>query len=158
MTGIAVAGLGWDGHYYIFDSQGDRWSPKTWASLAVHLYGQYRCDKLIGESNYGGEMVKTTIQTVWREGVPGYVFAGELPFEFVTATRGKTVRADPIASLYEQHLVHHVGIFTELEDQMCTFPIENDRDDLVDALVWALYYLSTPVQVQSLAMSRVRGW
>lgn len=64
----------------------------------------------------------------------------------VRASRGKTVRAEPIAALYEQNLVHHVGIFKDAEEQMCAFPIENEHDDLVDAVVYGLSELAGPVR------------
>ena len=66
--------------------------------------------------------------------------------EAIRASRGKTLRAEPIAALYEQGRVHHIGVFSDAEDQMCAFPVANEHDDLVDALVYALSDLSNQGQ------------
>jgi phage terminase large subunit-like protein len=79
--------------------------------------------------------------------------------ERVVASRGKAIRAEPIASLYEQGRVHHVGLFPDLEDQMCSFPLEGSEDDELDAAVWALTALSgTPQVFPYLYVGRVSGW
>src|SRR4051794_33743468 len=95
-------------------------------------------------------MVIATIEGIW----PG------APVERVTASRGKAIRAEPIASLYEQGRVHHVGLFPEFEDQMCAFPVESSEDDELDAAVWALTELSAQTQeiVPILYVGRVSGW
>jgi hypothetical protein len=93
-----------------------------------------RADRIVAEVNYGGGMVEATIRMV----DPG------VPFTSVTASRGKVARAEPIAALYEQGRVHHLGSYPELEDQMCGFTTAFDRRTAgyspgrVDALVWAL--------------------
>lgn len=127
-TGICVAGKGIDGDWYVLHVAGYRLSPHGWASRAVDLYDQFQADRIVAETNNGGDMVLATLANV-RDG---------LPLAKITATRGKVVRAEPIAMLYEQGRVHHVGAFPECEDQMCTFPVANTNDDQVDALVWAL--------------------
>ena len=131
-TGICVAGLGDDGEYYVLHGYGYRLSPQGWATRALDLYDQYEADRIIGEVNNGGEMVESTVRNV-RE---------EAPFTQIHASRGKALRAEPIAALYEQNRVHHVGIHPELEEQMCTFPVANEHDDIIDALVYALTELS----------------
>jgi phage terminase large subunit-like protein len=68
------------------------------------------------------------------------------------------MRAEPIAALYEQHLVHHNGIFSDLEDQMTSFPVEVERLDLIDALVWGLTFIDTNTSFLSLATGRAKGW
>lgn len=79
--------------------------------------------------NNGGEMIEDTIKTI----------RARIPYRAVHASRGKAIRAEPIASLYEQGRVHHVGAFTEMEDQMCTWTPESDiSPDRMDAVVWAL--------------------
>lgn len=127
-TGIAAAGLGEDGQYYVLHGYGYRLSPDGWARRALDLYDQYQADRIIAERNNGGEMVEATIRNVRLDA----------PLETIVASRGKAVRAEPIAALYEQGRVHHVGLLPELEAQMCAFPVASEHDDMVDALVYAL--------------------
>jgi predicted phage terminase large subunit-like protein len=131
-TGIAVGGLGPDGDYYMLGVDGYRLPPQQWAMKAIELYDRWSADKIVCEVNNGGDMVVETINRVC-EGLGRTVNV-----EAIHASRGKTLRAEPIAALYEQGRVHHVGVFAEAEDQMCSFPIANEHDDLVDALVYVL--------------------
>ena len=131
-TGIAVAGKGMDGRFYVLHGFGYKLSPNGWANKAIDLYDQYEADKVIAEINNGGEMVSSTIRQVNKD----------IPLKTIHASRGKTVRAEPVAALYEQGKVSHVGVFPELEDQMCSFPVANEYDDMVDAVVYALTELS----------------
>ncbi len=138
-TGIAVAALGSNGDYYALHIEGYRRSPLGWARLAVDLYDQYQADRMVGEINNGGEMVESNIRTVRQD----------IALKTIHASRGKKVRAEPIAALYEQGRVHHVGTAMErAEEQMCTFgaldlsKTNDDHDDMVDALVYALTELS----------------
>ena len=103
---------------------------------ALEFYDNWQADKIVAEVNNGGDMVVETVKRVC-EGLNRSV-----NIEAIRASRGKTVRAEPIAALYEQGRVHHVGVFSEAEEQMCSFPIANEHDDLVDALVYALSDLS----------------
>jgi predicted phage terminase large subunit-like protein len=130
-TAITVAGKGIDGECYVLESVGMRTSPDGWARRAVDLYDRYRADRVVAEINQGGEMVEATLRQV-RLG---------LPVKVIRASRGKTVRAEPIAALYEQGRVHHVGEFADTEQQMCTFPVASDFDDRVDSLVYAVQEL-----------------
>ena len=136
-TAIAVAGIGSDGEYYVLSIMGYRLPPQQWAMKAIEIYDYWQADKIVAEVNNGGDMV---IETVKRtcEGMG----RSAINVEAIRASRGKTLRAEPIAALYEQGRVHHVGIFLEAEDQMCSFPIANEHDDLVDATVYALSDLS----------------
>ncbi|KKK97889.1 hypothetical protein LCGC14_2648230, partial [marine sediment metagenome] len=127
-TGIAVAGLGADGHFYVQHIGGYRLSPRGWASRAVDFYDEFIADEILGESNNGGEMVESTIDTI----------RPYLPIRLIHASRGKRVRAQPVASQYEKGIVHHVGVFAEAEDQMCSFPISNELDDQIDVAVYAV--------------------
>ena len=127
-TGIAVVGLGKDGHYYIFSVAGYKLSPDGWARQAVNAYDQWEADRIIGEVNNGGEMVESTIRSV----------SDTVPFKSIHASRGKVLRAEPVAALYEQGKVHHVGIFEAAEEQMCAFPVSNEHDDLVDAITYGV--------------------
>lgn len=127
-TGITVAGWGDDGHYYVLHCRGYRLSPLGWASRAVDLYDQHQADLILGETNNGGEMVESTIYQVRQAA----------PFKMIHASRGKALRAEPVASLYEKGMVHHVGIHAEAEEQMCSFPVASEHDDMVDSLVFAI--------------------
>ena len=133
-TGIIAVGEGDDRDWYVLDDRSLIASPDAWARAAVKCYHDNKADRLIAETNNGGEMVELTIRNVDRN----------VSFEAVTASRGKMIRAEPIAALYEQGRVHHVGSFPALEDQMCdydplTSPFSPDR---MDALVWAMTKLS----------------
>jgi phage terminase large subunit-like protein len=134
-TGIIVAGLGVDGYGYVIDDLSCRLSPMGWARRALSGYDLHDGDAIVVETNQGGDMVKQTLQAV-RNGVPVIE---------VHASRGKVTRAEPIAALYEQSRIRHVGAHPGLEDQMVLFTpygIEgNTTGDRVDALVWALTQL-----------------
>jgi predicted phage terminase large subunit-like protein len=130
-TGLAVAGKSWDGDYYVLHALGYRLAPAAWAARAVDLYDQYQADRIVAEVNNGGDMVMQNIATVPHD-------AGYVPVTAIHASRGKLLRADPVLSLYEQGHVHHVGMLAEAEDQMCSWPVEAEHDDIVDALVYAL--------------------
>lgn len=127
-TAVAVAGLGEDGHYYVLAVDGYHLTPHGWASRAIDAYDAHRADALIAETNNGGEMVVATLKSV----------RASLPVRTVTATRGKALRAEPVAALYEQGRVHHVGRLERAEEQMTAFPVASEHDDRVDALVYAL--------------------
>lgn len=133
-TGIIVAGLGQDGHGYVLADLSLRATPDAWGRAAVEAYHAYRADRIIGEVNNGGEMIEHVIRTV----------DGSVPYKAVRASRGKVARAEPVAALDEQGRVHHVGVFPELEDQMCALNSDFSRSsagfspDRVDARVWAL--------------------
>lgn len=133
-TGIVVAAKGDDGAFYVLADRTCKMSPDGWARRAVIALDEFSGDRIVAEVNNGGDMVELTVRTV-RAGVP---------YKAVRASRGKRVRAEPIAALYEQGKVHHVGALPELEDQMCSFlPEGNEKSpDRVDALVWALTELS----------------
>jgi len=131
-TGIVVAGMGEDGRGYVLEDGTCRTSPNGWARQAVALFDLYEADCIVGETNQGGDMVEATVKSV----------RADLPFREVTATRGKWVRAEPIAALYEQGRVSHVGAFAPLEDEMVAFGPDGMADgaspDRLDALVWAM--------------------
>jgi predicted phage terminase large subunit-like protein len=133
-TGLIVAGRDADGRGFVLEDQSGRYQPIEWARLAISLYRKYKADRIVAEVNNGGEMVEATIRMV----------DANVSYSPVRATRGKVVRAEPIAALYEQGKIYHVGAFAVLEDQMCAFTTDFDRKvagfspDRVDALVWAL--------------------
>ena len=133
-TGIVVAGLAHDGQVYVLDDLSGRMSPRAWALKAIAAYKKFAADRIVAEINNGGDMVEATLRSV----------QGDAPFRAVRASRGKAVRAEPVAALYEQGRVHHVGGFATLEDQLCGFTADFDRGaagtspDRLDALVWAV--------------------
>ncbi len=128
--GIIVAGLGSDGRGYVLADVTTRGGPHQWAARAVAVYDRYEADAIVVEINQGGAMVRHTLQTV----------RPNLSIIEVRATRGKHVRAEPIAALYTMGRISHAGVFPELEDQMCLMTaggFEGDGSpDRVDALVW----------------------
>lgn len=131
-TGIVAVGRSMDDHYYVLDDKTQRASPHGWASAAVTLYHLLGADRIVAETNQGGQMVESTLRTV----------DANIPYRAVHATRGKLTRAEPIAALYEQGKVHHVGMFPQLEDQLCEWePGISESPDRVDALVWATHDL-----------------
>ena len=128
-TGIVACGIGDDGHGYVLEDRSMRGSPNEWASEAVACYHRLKADRIVAEANQGGDMVRHTLDTVERG----------VPIRLVHASRGKRVRAEPIAALYEQGRVHHLGMFADLEDQLCSWvPDLSPSPDRLDALVWAL--------------------
>ena len=106
--------------------------PGTWGKVAVNAYERHSADCIVAEKNYGGEMVWFTIQTAKQD----------VPFRYVTATRGKVVRAEPVSALYEAGKVVHVGYFQDLEDELfgfSTFGYIGDKSpNRADALVWLI--------------------
>jgi phage terminase large subunit-like protein len=132
-TGIIVAAKDFQGHGYVLSDVSGHYQPHEWARAAITECTERRADRIVAEINNGGEMVEHTIRMI----------EPNVPFRAVHASRGKVVRAEPVSALYEQGRVHHVGMFPQLEDQMCSFVIDYDRSrdgspDRVDALVWAL--------------------
>lgn len=147
-TGICVAGKGMDGKYYIREMKGIKESPAGWAKEVIKLYEKYFAGRIIAESNNGGEMVEHTIRTV----------SVDAPIKLISASKGKLKRAEPIAALYEKGKVVHVGRFAEGEKQMTIFRnLPNEKNDIVDAMVWALTELSGE-EAQPFAPPRVGGY
>jgi hypothetical protein len=128
-VGLVVVGIDAQKHGYVLADHSGRYSPETWGSKAVALYRQFKADRIIAESNFGGAMVESTIRVVDRSA----------PVKLLHASRGKQARAEPVAALYEQGRMHHCGTFIGLEDEMVTWvPLESsDSPNRVDALVWA---------------------
>lgn len=137
-TGIIVAGKGEDGLGYVLRDASGRLSPNAWAEKAIQQYLRLRADLIVAEVNNGGDMVGNTIKTV-KAMIDGVEVTGTtIPFKAVHATRGKAVRAEPVAALYEQGKILHVPGMPDLEDQLCTWvPGDDKSPDRLDALVWA---------------------
>jgi phage terminase large subunit-like protein len=129
-TGIVVVAKGFDGRGYVLADRSCRISPDQWARRAIDAYKEFRADRIIAETNNGGDLVERVIRTV----------DPNVSYKSVHASRGKRTRAEPVAALYEQGRVSHVGEHAELEDQMVVFvPDQSEGSpDRVDALVWGL--------------------
>lgn len=135
--GIVAAGLSGEGGIYVIaDDTIAGATPAAWAAKAIALFHRCEADALVVEVNQGGEMVKTVIKEV----------DASVPVTPVRATRGKWLRAEPVAALYEQGRVRHAGSFAALEDEMCDFGVgglsSGRSPDRLDALVWAISSLA----------------
>ncbi len=131
--GIVAAGVDDDGKVFVLaDESAAGLSPLAWASRAIALYRRLDADRIVVEVNQGGEMVRAVLSET----------DASVPVSEVRATRGKRLRAEPVAALYEQGRVAHVGAFALLEDEMADFGadgLSNGRSpDRLDALVWAI--------------------
>jgi phage terminase large subunit-like protein len=127
-TGIIVAGADGDGQGYVLDDLTCKLAPDGWARRVLHAYRKWGAGRVVAEANQGGRLVETVLRTVETS----------LPITLVHASHGKQIRAEPIAAVYEQGKVHHVGAFPELEDELCTWiPGQASSPDRLDALVWA---------------------
>jgi phage terminase large subunit-like protein len=133
-TGIIVAGVDDRDHVYVVEDVSVRASPDTWARRALAAYAAHAADVLVAEGNQGGELVTFTLHTV----------DPTVPVQLIHASRGKRTRAEPVAALYEQGRVHHVGAFPGLEDQLCLWDATagDVSPDRLDALVWAVTELA----------------
>ena len=132
-TGIVVVGKDAAGHLYVLGDYSIRGTPLDWARQVAWAVDKHGADRVVGEVNNGGDLVEVNLRTVSKN----------LPFKKVSASRGKYIRAEPIASLYEQGKVHHVGTFPALEDQMCEWVPGDRSPDRLDALVWAITELAS---------------
>lgn len=135
-VGITVDGLGTDGVAYLLEDLTVKGGPSTWGAVAVQAYMRHQADVIVGETNFGGGMVKFVVQAA-------AIKAGtRVNFKMVTASRGKTQRAEPFEPLYEQGKVRHVGLFAKLEDELCAFSTSGytgpRSPNRADAHIWAL--------------------
>lgn len=149
-TGIIVAGKDTAGRGYVLADLSCRLGPDGWARRAVGAFDDFQADRIVAEVNQGGDLVENVLRTV----------DSTIPFRALRASRGKAVRAEPIAALYEQKRISHVGGFAQLEDQMCAFAAgastgggglstSSLSPDRVDALVWAFTDLLLGNQTQA---------
>jgi len=140
--GIVAAGLGVDGRAYVLADRTCKLSPDGWGRRAVVAYHEFSADRIVAERNFGGAMVEHVIRTVDKSA----------SYKEVTASRGKVARAEPVAALYEQGRVSHIGSLPDLEDQMCQIGpdgyIGDGSPDRADALVWALTELMLKTQLE----------
>lgn len=135
--GIIVCGKGIDGHGYTIADRSCRLSPDGWGRRVIQAYLDNAADEIVYESNFGGDMVVSTIRGAARS-----MDIAEPHLQKVTATRGKQLRAQPVAALFEQNRAHLVSVFDELEAQMTSWTPENgESPDRLDAMVMALTHL-----------------
>jgi len=127
-AGVLVAGIDKNGDGYILEDLSGIYSPNAWAHRAISAYYEWDADRIVAEKNYGGDMVETVIRNM----------SPEVSYKDVTASRGKYLRAEPIAAFYERGKVHHVGRYNKLEDEMCLWLPGDKSPNRMDALVWAL--------------------
>ena len=132
-TGIVVVGADMRRkHAYVLADESGKLTPNSWALRAAHLFDKFNATRIIAEDNAGGDMVKSTLKNAVDR---------TLPYKGIKARRGKYIRAEPVAALYEQGRVHHIGRFPDLEDQMCTWTPDigpSNSPDRADALVHAI--------------------
>lgn len=130
--GIMVVGLGIDGNAYVLEDCTVKAGPATWGRIAASAFDRHQADVMVAEQNFGGAMVKQTIE----------VARPRTQVKMVTASRGKHVRAEPFSALYEQGKIRHVGRFADLEDEMAGFSTAGytgtGSPNRADALIWAL--------------------
>lgn len=134
-TGIVVAGIDRNGHdAYVFADNTLQGTPLTWAKAVDTSWKAWQADRVVAEVNNGGDLVEINIRNVNKN----------LAYTAVHASRGKTIRAEPVAALYEQHRVHHVGVFDKLETEITEYNptlTNQPSPNRMDALVWALSFL-----------------
>lgn len=133
-TGIVVAGVGQcscrgaeELHGFVLEDRSGKYTPNGWAQAAVEGYRRWQADKIVAEKNQGGVLVEVNLRTVYANA----------PIQLVHAAQGKRTRAEPVAALYEQGRVHHVGEYARLEDQLCLWDPQSSSKspDRLDALV-----------------------
>jgi phage terminase large subunit-like protein len=143
--GIIVSGLGVDGKGYVLEDLSGRHSAGDWPKIVVAAYDRHGADRVVGEKNYGGDMVRQVIHGV----------RSTIPYKPVDATRGKVVRAEPISTLFEQQKIYLSGHFPELEEQMCAMTTHgymgSKSPDRADAMVWGLTELFPAVTKDKVA-------
>lgn len=135
-TGIVVVGR-WgikgdmESHGYTLDDMSTEGTPLEWCTAVVTAYHKYRADRVVAEANNGGALVKAAIHSV----------DPNVPVELVHASRGKVTRAEPVSNIFAQGRGHHMGLFPELEDQLCEWQPGMPSPDRLDAEVWGYTYL-----------------
>lgn len=130
-------------HFYILDDRSLQGSPDTWGNEAVAAYRTRSADRMIGERNFGGDMVESTIRTV----------DPDVSYRDVVSSRGKLLRAEPVAALAEQGRLHHVGSFGALEDELCSYEGTGPSPNRMDAMVFAVTELMQRGSYEASAMT-----
>ena len=128
-AGLVAAGIGKNGHRYVIaDKSLLAPSPEAWASAAVRLYHELGADRIVGERNYGGDMVRGTIYTI----------DPNVSYKDTVSSRGKILRAEPICASFERGRAHLVGEFPELKSEMCSYAQGGPSPNRLDAMVFAM--------------------
>lgn len=129
-TGIIAAGLGADEHAYVLEDATCHLSPEGWAQRTIHTYERWMADLVVGEKNNGGDLVESVLRMQQQN----------VSYASVWASKGKTARAQPVASLYEQGKCHHLGLFSKLEDEMISWVQKPGvaSPNRIDSLVWSI--------------------
>ncbi len=137
-TGIIVAGIDRNKHGYVLDDLTCQLSPAGWGEVAIKAFDKWGADRIVAETNNGGEMIEHVVTTAARDLYNQKMrSSSRIAFRGVRASRGKYTRAEPVSALYEQGRMHHVGMFAQLEDQLCSWVPGEDSPDRLDATVWA---------------------
>jgi phage terminase large subunit-like protein len=130
--GIAVVGLGIDGNAYVLEDCTIKAGPATWGKVATDAYDRHKADCIVGEVNFGGDMVRATIQTA----------RPRTPFKKIVSSRGKAMRAEPFSALMEQGKIRMVGLFPAMEDELCAFStsgyVGSGSPNRADAIIFGL--------------------
>ncbi len=147
-TGIIAGGMDSEGIIYILSDKSGRYKPPKWAEKSCNLYDSFNGDKIVGERNFGGDMVQSTIE-MYRASTNENKITDIHP-KMVTASKGKSVRAEPVATLYEHNRIKHVGHnLKELENEMADFiPGQDESPNRLDALVWVVTELAIKQPVE----------
>jgi phage terminase large subunit-like protein len=150
IAGIVVGGLSADGHYYVLQDASLKASPEGWASKAVAIYHSWQADRIAAEANFGADMVSATITAV----------DPSVPVKLVHASRGKAVRAEPIAATFERGRAHIVGRMPALEDELTGWEPGGNMPSpgRLDAMVWAVTELGAVKRPESEAARKAREW
>ena len=140
-AGIITSGRMRDDYYTLADDS-CHGSPETWANAAITAFHRYKADCIVAEKNNGGDMVRSVIQQAVVNARKLDPTVGEVPVKLVWASRGKSTRAEPISMISEQGRDHHVGVFANLEDELCMWVPGDASPNRLDAKVWAMTELS----------------
>lgn len=137
--GIGVMGLGSDGFAYVFEDLTFHAGPAKWGAVVVSAFQRHHADRIIGEDNFGGEMVKFVVQTAAK------AVKAIVSYKSVRASRGKTVRADPVSALHETGKIKFIGRFDDMEDELLAFTTTGytgpKSPNRADWFVWGIYDL-----------------
>lgn len=125
-VGICAGGIAYDGQGYLTGDYSLHGSPDEWGQRVIYAYDHEEADVIVVENNFGGEMVANVVRNI----------RPNAPIKEVRASRGKSVRAEPVSMLNERGLIHHAGSFSVLEDQLTTWLVEDGPNDRMDAYVW----------------------
>lgn len=138
-TGIIACGLDGIKHGYVMADASCKEKPAKWGEAVVRVHDQLHADCVVAEVNNGGDMVEHVVRTAARDLFQRHERpTAEIKVKQVRASRGKYTRAEPISALYGQKRCHHIGMFAELEDELCTWVPGEDSPDRLDAAVWGL--------------------